>query len=578
MKKQLTTMVFAFVLMTNISYGQNLFTKLVAKVAKATAPAAPTTANLDEVVILGGIGSNVHPKELGTMYQTFFPDWKPGGDHVAFTFMKKSGSGFFKLDGNVTVDGVPTTYVSVGTYSLFSEPNPAPRKIEITTTSGQKSSFVIEPYKNPVKVVSINGLKENISLDLSKDVVIELESAPGFENAILKVMLAINQASIKSQYAVCYIRNTGSKITVPASAFRNINIKPAGEAMYSYKKSFLSVGFETLENATDVQGQFPEVKYTRSYEDGKMVKITTEPDLNKGMVAKGKEKLTDGEMEFDFNKPNAFMSRPLDHLKKIGVLSFSMSGKTIMENSVITQEKDLAKGEAQTSKTTTVTFPKQTDETWDGVLAKLYPQLTAIVQSELNAEIAPIETTKKVATYGAISPYVKEDVNNDAEFSKAYKGAKAVTPFAFSGGMSTTDVYEKLMKEAGVDGLMTLSLTLNADKDGDSGVMIPTLTFEIIGKTNATFGTKYYSGTVTGKGVPSDNIGLKIEFSSATGLDTKGRNDKNIVHSPGTISAEELDKIIRRSDLLTIFAKGLKEIKAKEQANADYIEVWNLQK
>ncbi len=577
MKKQLSALIFAFVLMTNISYGQNLFTKLVAKVAKATAPAAPTTANLDEVIISGGIGSNLHPKELGTMYQTFFNDWKPGGDHVAFTFMKKSGSGFFKLDGNVTVDGVPATYVTVGTYSLFSEPSTAPRKIEITTTSGQKSSFVIEPYKSPVKVVSINGLKENISLDLSKDVVIELESAPGFENAILKVMLAINQASIKSQYAVCYIRNTGSKITVPASAFRNINIKPAGEAMYSYKKSFLSVGFETLENATDVQGQFPEVKYTRSYEDGKMVKITTEPDLNKGMVAKGKESLADGAMEYDFNKPNAFMSRPLDHMKKIGVLSFAMSGKTIMENSVITQEKDLMKGEAQTTKTTTVTFPKQTDETWDGVLAKLYPQLTAIVQSEL-AAVAPIETVQKASTYSAVSPYTTEDMNNDAEFSKTYKGAKAVSFFAYSNGVGYNEVYDKLMKEAGVDGLMTLTFTLNADKDGDSGVMIPTLNFEIIGKTNGTFGTKYYSGTVTGKGVPSDNIGLKIEFSSATGLDTKGRNDKNVVHYPGVISAEELDKIIRRSDLLTIFAKGLKEIKAKEQANADYTEVWNLQK
>ncbi|MES2544527.1 MAG: hypothetical protein V4548_06560 [Bacteroidota bacterium] len=578
MKKQLSALLFAFLLMANISYGQNFFTKAVAKIAKAMAPPAPTTANLDEVVILGGIGSNLHPKELGTMYQTFFNDWKPGGDHVAFTFMKKSGSGFLKLDGNVTVDGIPATYVTVGTYSLFSLPSTAPRKVEITTTSGQKSSFVIEPYKRPVTVVSINGQTENISLDLTKDVVIELQSAAGFENAVLKVMLAINQASIKSQYAVCYIRNTGSKITVPASAFRNINIKPAGEALYNYKKSYLSVGLETIENATDVQGQFPEVKYTRSYDDGKMVKITTEPNLNTGLVAKGKETPADGEMEYDFNKPNAFMSRPLDHMKKIGVLSFAMTGKTIMENSVITQEKDLAKGEAQTTKTTTVTFPKQTDETWNGVLNKLYPQLTAIIQSELNTTITPVEATQKTVVYSAVTPYVKEDINNESEFSTSYKGARTISSFAYSGGMSSNEVFDKLMKEAGVDGLVSFSFSLNAAKEGDSGVMIPTLNFEILGKTNGTFGTKYYSGTVTGKGVPSDNIGLKIEFSSATGLDTKGRNDKNIVHSPGTISAEELDKIIRRSDILALFAKGLKEIKDKEMANPDYIEVWNLQK
>ena len=44
-----------------------------------------------------------------------------------------------------------------------------------------------------------------------------------------------------------------------------------------------------------------------THHDGKFVTVTTEPDLNTGLTAKGKEKLKDGEVEYDFFKPNAFM-------------------------------------------------------------------------------------------------------------------------------------------------------------------------------------------------------------------------------------------------------------------------------
>jgi len=238
-------LIIAFALIAHISYGQNLFTKAITKIAKMMPTGTESTNTLTDMSVIGGIQSNLPTAELGTISQSLFTGWRTGGDQVAFGFSKKSSFGFLKIDGSVTVDGMPMEYVLAGTYSLITDANPLPRKIEIVNTTGEKSSFTIEPNKNKFKITSINGQKDKISIDLTKDVVVELEGAVIPENAILKVGLAINQVSIKSIYDICYIRS-GSTITIPAAAFRNISIIPGGDAIYSYKKSFLEIGIEVL--------------------------------------------------------------------------------------------------------------------------------------------------------------------------------------------------------------------------------------------------------------------------------------------------------------------------------------------
>ena len=388
-------LVIALALITCNGFAQGkLLNKMLAKVAKKAGDANVTsTATLDDIVPMGGVESNLHPAELGTLSQSFFGNWQAGGDQIAFTFFKKNTNSFFKIEGTVTVDGKPVEYMSVGTYSVISAANSSPRKVEIATSSGQKSSFTIAPSKQSFKIVSINGQTDNVSLDLSRDVVIEFDKAP-VGDQLLKVNIAINQLSIKSIYAVCYIR-PGQTITIPAAAFRNINIVPSGDALYSYKKSFLSVTAESLENATDISGNIPAVQYTCAYSDGKLITVTTEPNLNTGLVSKGKENLKAGEVSYDFLKPNAFMSRPSTQLKKIGLLSAGITGRTFSEHSVITQEENKSKDEAQTTKTTTLEFPMQSDATWSATMQKMYPEILSIVQTELNASVLPLDAVAK---------------------------------------------------------------------------------------------------------------------------------------------------------------------------------------
>jgi hypothetical protein len=235
-------LLLAFVIVAQISYSQNLFTKGIAKLGQLMAPPPVMVNFLDSVYPTAGVASNIHPTEVGSVDQAFYKGWRTGADLIAISFIKKNGT-YVKINGTVTIDGKPVEYVVPGFYSLFSDPSSSAHKVEVTTVSGQKATYTVEPFKSKIKILSINGMKDNISLDLTKDVEIELESTDMPANSLLQVSLAINQVSIKSMYGVCYIRN-GNKLTIPAAAFRNIGIKPGANALYSYKKSYLSVGIE----------------------------------------------------------------------------------------------------------------------------------------------------------------------------------------------------------------------------------------------------------------------------------------------------------------------------------------------
>ena len=187
---------------------------------------------------------------------------------------------------------------------------------------------------------------------------------------------------------------------------------------------------------------------------------------------------------------------------------------------------------------------------------------------------------QNTAGYKSIEGSSIANKNTKEEFSVAYNGSKLFSALPATETLGTNSANERIMKEAGVDALMTFTLNLQVEQDGDFGVIVPKLTFEIAGKINGlSTNTRYVTGTITGKGIPSEDIGLKVEHKSKTSVigDERGRNDSKTYHIAGEITVEELDQIVRRSDLLTVFRKGLQEIIAKEKANADYEVVWKLQ-
>lgn len=544
-------LLLAAALAAQVSYGQGFFTKGLTKLAKAVGNLTTAkVANLDGVVATVNIGSNLHTDKLGTISQSFFNGWKSGGDAVSVMFSKKDLPGFFKIDGSVTVDGKPMDYLTAGNYGLVSDANPAARKIEITTTSGQKASFKIEPCRKMIKLISINGQKDgDIKVDLTKDVELELGVPAGMENAMMKVSVAINQLSVKSIYDVCYT-HAAPKIIVPASAFRNVSVAPASTALYSFKNSYLSVGVETVEDAKEVTGSFSALRYSASYNDGKLVTVTVEPNLNKGLASKGTDKQLD--MKYDFFKPNAFMSRPFEQMKTIGLKSFSIRGTTYHQSSS-TSTSETATTITTTTTTTTLQFPMQPDSVWDGLMERAYPDFIAVIESEMGAKVLPVEAVSHSDAYKNTVAFAKDDANTKVAFARSFRDTKVMSAFMpVTEGYGSNGINEKLMNQAGADGLLTMTLDLEISSDGKLVLMVPKFGFEMVGRTNGPIvDTKYCSGSIQS----NTGVGFKTPITPA-----------------------ELEKIIRKSDLVAVFRKGLQDLKEKEKANGDYAPVWALQK
>jgi hypothetical protein len=548
-------LVLAVAVSVQTSHGQNFFTKGISKLAKVVGGMqTEKVASLEDAVITVNIGSNLHTDKLGTISQTFFNGWKSGGELNSIMFTKKSSGGYFKIDGAVNLDGKPMDYLTVGTYGMITEANPAARKFEILTSSGQKASFKVEPSKKRIKLLSIDGKKDGeISIDLSKDMTLELEVPPGMENQMMKVSLAINQLSIKSIYDVCYMR-IAPKVVIPAGAFRNLNITPASSVLYSYKNSYLSVGTETMEDAKEITGHFKDVKYTAHYTDGKLVTVAVEPKLNTGLVFKETDKQLD--MKYEFFKPNAFRSRPFDQLKSVGVNSFAIRGTTYHQSSsTSTSKSETATTITTTTTTTTITlqFPMQPDSVWDALLERLYPDFTGVVQSELGAAILPLETITHTEAYKNTKALAKDDANTKVNFARAFRDTKVMSAFMpVAEGYGSGGINNRVLEQAGADGLLSMTIDLEISSDGKLVLMVPKFGFEIVGKSNGLqFDTKYCSGSI----------------QSATGVSFKP-----------DITGAELEKIIRKSDMLAVFRKGLHELIEKEKANGDYGPVWALQK
>jgi hypothetical protein len=528
--------------------GGGFLNKIVSKVAKSVSGlTTTTTADLTAVIPNVFYGTNLHSAAVNSIDQSFYNDWKENGNMVAVMFTTKGAYGMNKIDGEVKINGVPAEYVSTGLYVAFSDDNTSSKIVEVISSNGQKSAFTINPPKQAVKIVSINGQKDNVSLDLTKEVVLELENLSSDDKTPVLISLAINAIGLKSFYQVGYFAPT-AKIVIPPAYFRNINIAPGNTKVigFNYKGSFFQVERSTIDQATDVSGVYPTVEYGNMYYDGKFLTVSTPPEINIGLTAKGTENFANGPVTYELYKPNAYMSRSSDQLKTIGITSFAVRGTTYYYSETTND----ALGRTTTKE---ATFPQFPNEVWDGILEKLYTDLVPIIQSEFNATVLPVEKITSTAAYKSMEAYAKDDVNTKVEFSTAYKDTKVIStflPISESYGINNAD--SRLMKESGANALLKVTLDVRLTFEGKNSTMVPVLGIELNGEQNGpTTSTKYFTATITGEGVPyTKNITPKV--------------------------LEEI--IVRKSDLLATFTKGLQELKKQEAANPDYKTIWSVKK
>ncbi|MDG1276594.1 MAG: hypothetical protein P8O16_04885 [Algoriphagus sp.] len=543
--------------------GSNLMGKILTKTAMLAGSLGgsafgmvSSTDNLEEVVMTGGVWHNLRNKSVGTVDMTFFGDWSSGGNMTMLSFTQKSRTGWTKIEGDITVNGKIIEGDNFGIYSSFEPANlSSPKEVLIKTNSGQEASFTIPAASQTFELLSINGQNENPSVDFSQDVTLELSLGENFDKNIpMFVQMTARVLGISTFYPVGYFE-PATTLVIPAAAFRNIGIDPTNDKLANYSSIYLEIARAEILKPTDLIGEISIPQLVVNYADGRSLNIVKGPEMNNGIKYKGTEKFQNGGMDYDFLKPNAFYSRPLSQIKKAGVLSLSITGTTYVQGKTTSSSSSFsAGGTTYTSTTTTTTsasFPQIADELWEDVLESFYNDFTKIIESEYNTTFVPIDMITDSDAYQNLIPYSSDDENTTTEFQYSYKNTVAlqkVLPFVpLTGGPND------VMKETGVNALFKIMLDLKIAFDRGNPVMIPTLNVELLGVSNGdpndvlASPTKYFQGEIVGDGVryPAANL-----------------------------SKEDLDKVIRKSNLLDLFQRSIQELKTRELANPDYQTVW----
>lgn len=526
-------------------FGAGLMNKAIGKIAKGAFAIGGTvggmvgsTDDLTTVDVNVSFMHHLHPTEVQEIGQDFFNGWEPGGTGILMMFSSKESFKFTKINGSVKVDGVPARDATMGLYSSFTKGADA-KKIEITSDKGQNSTFLINPPIQKVKLLAINGQKENATVDMSKDVVLEFADMPEDTKTPIMVQLTGTTIGIKTLYSVGFFAPK-NKITIPPAMFRQM-----GAGNIGFGGCYLQVSRGKIGKATNVTGIYPDVKVGTIVYDGMFVKVVNKPIMNKGIEAEGKE----GTSDYLVKKPAAINSPNFASMKTLGVMGFAAKGST----SYFDRKTKYQIGDGYSTTTKIAKFPQLPNEMWDTILDKLYKEITAILNQEFNVVVADLGKVTSSASYTAAKPYDIQEANTHDEFFITYKNTKALSayrPIGDMGGLNSPEY--QVMEELGLNSLLKLTLNFQMNFEGNSAFMIPSLSYEILGPlVGDVYPTTFLRGTVTGK-----NYYL---------------SKKNNLETVEDVETKALDL----NGMTAAFRKAMKDIKAKETANGDYDIEWN---
>lgn len=539
------------------SLGSKMMTKAVMGIAKVSGGAVASASgmqmkvsDLSAVAVTVCYINNTNPADLGVAEMDLYGEkFVAGATNLVMQFggtsvTEKAKGLLAKVDGEVLVDGKPMSFATMGVYNSFGQDKTAARKVEITTSTGQKSTFTIPPVKHQLKLLSINGQKDNPTVDLTRDLVLEVDVPAGLEGRLADVSLMGAVIGIRS-FISAGSYPLARRMVIPAAGFRHTN-QPVNA---SFSPSFLQLNFSEVVPVSNQSGPLKEVTCINVSQDGMRFNAPAGVKQAKNLTAKSSVKGSDDKIGYELTKGTAHYSRPVSELKKIGFGSLAMTGDTYSQ----TEKKyktETATTVTTTTNTRTVRFPVLVPAAYEAVLAQLYTELSAALQAELGVEVVPLEQVTSTPAHAQLVSFTAADTRGTEEFSQSYKGMKTIPlilPLNLLLGPNNAET--RLLREARIDGVLKVKLNLQIAET--ETVMTPTLSFELSGAQNNFMGsTSFFKGSVSGPGV-----------------------DYNQMAKDG-LTLEELTRITRQSDLVAGLRRGLHELLAQEKAAPDYEAYW----
>jgi hypothetical protein len=529
--------------------GGNIFQKAMSKVTKMVGNLAgelggsvAETPNLDDVDVLASVGTNIFPKDLGLATNDFLKgEWIDNGDFTMLMLSSPNGFQFFKYAGTIKLNGKELKHQSFGIHTAVEAPNSGNKKISFEKNGVEEGSFTVPPPSKNIQLISINGAKSSVNIDLTKDVVLELANFSTIPESLIRVDIVTSIIGMRSLTMAAYVK-PAAKVVIPAAAFRNLETQNKGTG---FKNSYLMVSDQQLVKSVAQSGVFkePVIAVTGS-NAGMWVNVTNSPEIAKGITFSDIEKVNGSELEVSVKKLNAAYAMPLSFAKKIAVASMSIQGTTQLYES---------KTNNWTKTTKSIDFPQIPEEWLQEVLAGMYAQFTQATAAVSNGQVLPENAIPSAPSYELVQDFFKDEMNTADQFLTVYKNLNPIKPLTSSSMRLFGE--NALLKETSADALLKVSIALQLSYDGKPA-MTPYLTVEMDGVSNGGFrsfvgNTKYFSITI--KGAPY------------------------IIKKGKSLTKDELAKIVQTNDLATAYKNALINLKDKEAAIGDYEIVWKLQ-
>lgn len=530
-----------------------IFQKVVGKIAKVAGGAVAgatgmvaTTNSLEEVDIIASVGTNIYPKSLGLMFNDFLGgSWVDYGDFCMLMLASKDGYKFYKYGGSIKVGDQSMKHVSLGIHTSIEEPKTGNKKIVFEKNGSVEGSFEVERASKNIKLVSINGQKENVKLDLTKDVVLEFENYRNDPDALLRIDLVYTVIGIRTLGLVCYVK-PADKVIIPAEAFRNIETENKG---ISFNNTYLAISEQWLTKSINNTGAIKDpLNVITGSNDGKWVTITNKNDQLYGIKFNSSNTLSGKTVDVNVLKKNAAYAMPISFAKKVAVATMSMQGTTYLYETTTNRWQ-------QTETTKEIKFPQLPDSWLDETLHDLYNRIVSTYTEVAGGEVLPAEAITNCASYNDAQRFFKDEMNSADQFLRSYKG---LTPVKNLSSQSMKINGENaLLKDANADALLKVNFALQLSTD-KKAMMTPYLSIEMDGASNGGFrsfvgNTKYFS--ILLKGEPLIIKSGKHDFT---------KNDYY-----GLIQLDAFQEA---------FKKALTELKSKEQEYGDYEKIWRIQK
>ena len=520
------------------------------------------TADLTAVSASAQYVSNLYPADAGTVeVQSLEQVWKPGASIVGINFLKRRGIGMYEIDGTVVArkpggPAEPLTYVGKGAYVLVLPPGDrAPRTIEVRSSAGQVATFPVKPPVG-VAIKAINGKAAGATVDLSKDLVIDLaDVGPGR----LKVMLAASTLGIRAMTDLVIAKPT-KRLVVPAAAFKHMGVTASAGGVMGVDPGANYVVVERYEG-----GSTPRPGVGAAFTMGKAwahAKVNVVGDVKNAapMTVDGTVANPRGALAYTFSKGQAFYAPPLARAQRVAIGSLVVRGSLYKQKSS-TSESTAFGVRTITTTTTTWAFPKVAPAAWDRLVEDAAAGLEAVSRDMGGrATIVPVERVTGSPIYREMEEVA--EAAGEKYVEKAYRGTRKVFAERLDsiiGGVSSTFALDRphirLMGAVGADALLSarLDLQIGTWKDTEKLALIPSLSYTLVGPANGYIvgPTTYATGSVrAADGVP---------FSSKD-LEDLGA----------------LRRVARLDDLMAGLRVALAKVRDEER-KAGYDAIWALQ-